>query len=416
MRSAYRALLASFVASHLSVASRRQPPAAVLPFPGCGGLLAQRRMPISQKRIFRLAAPQDTTIYVRPGYNRVLAEEFEALKAKRVDLRNPTPTELARLQASLSRYQSTENNNPVATGGSAGLITGLGIAINEVIDANVIGDQSSAGKNRRGFPNIPQAYNDRRDRESEGYEFETVANLSSRWRLLANVATPRAYQSNAYTDTRAYLQENDAILRQILGDGGVKIDANNSAYVDPAVPINQRTPDAAAAALAWNNLQAILNSFLTGSQRITRLVETTANLFTDYRFAEGWLRGVRLGGGCNYRGREIIGYRGADTIVNPTNTRLAVDDPNASPVDPVYRKPYTLAIASLGYERRLGRSLRLSLDLKVEDLFNVDPVLYYNTALRPPGGDLTTPARVAKPYQFSLLAPRNSTLTATLRF
>lgn len=321
-----------------------------------------------------------------------------------------------RLNASFSRYQSKENNNPVATGGSAGLITGLGIAINEVIDANVIGDQSLGGKNKRGFPNIPQSYNDRRDRESEGYEFEAVANLTSRWRLLANVATPRAYQTNAYSDTRAYLKENDTILRQILEDDGVKIDANNTAYVDPAVPANQRTIDAAAAALAWNNLQVILNSFITGRQRITRLVETTGNLFTDYRFADGWLRGVRIGGGFNYRGREIIGYRGADTIENPANPRLAIDDPNASPTDPVYRKPYTLAVASLGWEGRLGRGMRLSFDLKVENLFNNDPVLYYNTALRPPGGNLSTPARVATPYQFSLVAPRNYTLTASLRF
>ncbi|MDO8544675.1 MAG: hypothetical protein Q7S40_29895 [Opitutaceae bacterium] len=43
-------------------------------------------MPISRKRIFRPAAPPPTTIYVRPGYNRVLAEEFEALKVKRVGL------------------------------------------------------------------------------------------------------------------------------------------------------------------------------------------------------------------------------------------------------------------------------------------------------------------------------------------
>ena len=43
-------------------------------------------MPISRKRIFRVAAPPPTTIYVRPGYNRVLAEEFEALKVKRVGL------------------------------------------------------------------------------------------------------------------------------------------------------------------------------------------------------------------------------------------------------------------------------------------------------------------------------------------
>jgi transcription elongation factor GreA len=43
-------------------------------------------MPLSRKRIFRQPAPPPTTIYVRPGYNRVLAEEFEALKVKRVGL------------------------------------------------------------------------------------------------------------------------------------------------------------------------------------------------------------------------------------------------------------------------------------------------------------------------------------------
>lgn len=43
-------------------------------------------MPLRRKRIFRLPTPAATTIYVRPGYNRVLAEEFEALKAKRVGL------------------------------------------------------------------------------------------------------------------------------------------------------------------------------------------------------------------------------------------------------------------------------------------------------------------------------------------
>jgi transcription elongation factor GreA len=43
-------------------------------------------MPLHRKNIFRLPSPAPTTIYVRPGYNRVLAEQFEALKLKRVDL------------------------------------------------------------------------------------------------------------------------------------------------------------------------------------------------------------------------------------------------------------------------------------------------------------------------------------------
>jgi hypothetical protein len=45
------------------------------PFTSFESLLAERRMSISRKRIFHLAAPPPTTIYVRPGYNRVLAED-----------------------------------------------------------------------------------------------------------------------------------------------------------------------------------------------------------------------------------------------------------------------------------------------------------------------------------------------------
>jgi transcription elongation factor GreA len=43
-------------------------------------------MTLRRKNIFRHPSPAPTTIYVRKGYNRVLAEEFEALKIKRVDL------------------------------------------------------------------------------------------------------------------------------------------------------------------------------------------------------------------------------------------------------------------------------------------------------------------------------------------
>src|SRR3982751_5138518 len=43
-------------------------------------------MPLKRKKIFRIPAAPPTTIYVRPGDHRVLAEEFEALKLKRVGL------------------------------------------------------------------------------------------------------------------------------------------------------------------------------------------------------------------------------------------------------------------------------------------------------------------------------------------
>lgn len=43
-------------------------------------------MPLRRKRLFRPPPPPPATIYVRPGYNRVLAEEFESLKEKRAGL------------------------------------------------------------------------------------------------------------------------------------------------------------------------------------------------------------------------------------------------------------------------------------------------------------------------------------------
>jgi transcription elongation factor GreA len=43
-------------------------------------------MPLRRKKLFNVAPPAPTTIYVRHGYNRLLAEEFEALKIKRVGL------------------------------------------------------------------------------------------------------------------------------------------------------------------------------------------------------------------------------------------------------------------------------------------------------------------------------------------
>lgn len=42
--------------------------------------------PPRRKHIFRIPAPAPATIYVRAGYNRVLAEEFAALKVKRAEL------------------------------------------------------------------------------------------------------------------------------------------------------------------------------------------------------------------------------------------------------------------------------------------------------------------------------------------
>jgi outer membrane receptor protein involved in Fe transport len=55
-------------------------------------------------------------------------------------------------------------------------------------------------------------------------------------------------------------------------------------------------------------------------------------------------------------------------------------------------------------------------NLTVDNLLNNTKPIYYNTAQEAPGGNLASPARVATPYLFSYLNPRNYTLSATVRF
>lgn len=331
-----------------------------------------------------------------------------------------------RFYASLGTYDGKESNQAVDTGSGLGQSFGLPQAINQILQARVAGnpatgalpDNSTAGRNIRGLINVPSTYLDTRDRTDKGYEMEAVANLTQAWRLTFNASSPRAFQTNAYADTRAYLAKNDAVLRQIVNDAGVLIDKNNVATVDASIPVNFRSPDADAAARYWNGLYSITQNFVTGSQRISRLNELQVNVFTDYTLRQGLLRGVRLGGGMNYRGREIIGYHGSDTIVDPADPTktTAIPDPKASPYQPFYADPYYTFVATLGYKFKPTRHTTATLDFRIDNLLDWSKPLYWSTTLRPPGGDITTPARIVTPASYSWLTPRSYTLTATVNF
>ena len=118
----------------------------------------------------------------------------------------------------------------------------------------------------------------------------------------------------------------------------------------------------------------------------------------------------------NYRGREIIGFRGADTIVNPANATAAIDDPAVDALTPVYRGGYSMITAVAGYTFKLHQHHTVRVDLTVGNLLNKDTPLYYNTAQRPVNGNVASPARVATPNQYFYLVPRNYSLAATVDF
>ena len=312
-----------------------------------------------------------------------------------------------RVNASFIRYEGKQSNLTVSTGGN-------GQNINNIAATNVLNDLSPSGINARGLQDVPRTYNDTVARKTDGYEFEVVTNLGQGWRLLANLAFANARQGDSLAGTRAYFAQNQNLLKQILADAGVTVGPDNVAAVNPGVTL-ANSPDSAMARDSWNNLVQALQNTTVAYQKVARLTEATGNLFTDYTIQSGRLKNLRVGAGVNYRGREVIGFRGSDTIRNPAIPNAAIDDPSVDAFTPVYRPSYHTVTAMLGYSRRLF-DYPMRFDLRIENVLDEDMPLYYNTVMRPPGGDLSNPARVATPNLFSYITPINYMFTVSVSF
>jgi outer membrane receptor protein involved in Fe transport len=312
-----------------------------------------------------------------------------------------------RLNLSVIRYQGEQENLTVSTGSN-------GANINTIAATNVMGDLSASGINARGLQDVPRTYSDTVSRQTEGWEFEATANLRPGWRLLANLALADASQGDAQADTREYFAANETLLKQILSDAGVTVGPNNVATVNAGVtPAN--SPDANGARDAWNSFYQSLQNVTVDYQKVARLNEVTGNLFSDYTVQSGTFKNFRFGAGIQYRGKEVIGFRGSDTMPDPTNGSVAIDDPTVDAFTPVYTPDYFLVTAMFGYHREIW-NLPVRFDLRIENVFDEDQPLYYNTVMRPPGGNLSTPARVATPNLFSYITPRNVMFTVSVKY
>lgn len=312
-----------------------------------------------------------------------------------------------RLYLTASRYESKEKDATTGRPSGAG-------NIQTIVNTNVLGDTSSDGRNRRGHGDMPISWNDVLDRKSQGYELEAVANPLPNWRLTLNLGFADASQTDAFRQTRAWLDANDRVLRQIIDDAGILIGTDNVARADPARP--NPFIDATTGQNAWNSLQAGRANLVTGTQALNRLTRYTTNFYSDYRLTSGKLRGLRVGYGMQFRGPQVIGYRGADTIVNPANPALAIDDPKLDAYSVVWQKSYFLGTATLGYPVKIYGNRKIEFNLSITNLFNYDLPLFTTTGLRAPNGDLSTPARTTYPTRYSYTIPRSFRLSATHQF
>jgi len=331
-----------------------------------------------------------------------------------------------RLYVTATRYDSFQDGATVRAG------TGT----NPIANVAPVGDNSTTGINNRGYRLVPTDTYSTFTNTTSGYEFEVTANFTRNLRFVANASYTDAQQTEYQTDILEYYDKNEPIMRQVLADAGVLIRSDNVAYINPAVDdgslINQEK--VTAAVNAWNTVYTNTIPNLRNRGKVIQggSSKWTYNLAADYRFATTPLRGLRVGTGFRYRGGQAIGTKVNDTIRNPNNPNVAIDDPTVDAGTPVWGPSSIVWVGSLSYTIRLPESQRrmapktIQLDLNIDNLANNQELVYgnindvvqtSNTYFRPlVGEDISSPARRTVPGTFSYNAPRSYTLSAKLNF
>lgn len=308
-------------------------------------------------------------------------------------------------------YTTEEVNNTIPQDGPG--------FFNALYDANVVGDRSATGRNIRGFGRLPNQYRDTRTRSGDGYEFEVTFNPTRALRLTGNVGFPRLYEADAYPDVRAYIDKNADAFRQIATDAGVLIGADNIARVDDRIPLDEQSSDAVAATNAYNNIYSFRRNIVDGKRLAQD--QPVANLFADYTLQTGRLKGLRIGAGLRYRGKQIFWSKVENTIPDLANPNRAIDDPTTDAYTPAYTPDdYKIVTATASYTWRFKNRREVAANLVVNNLLNDRGPTYSASAqnahvMRPLGGDYTSPARETIPRYYALKQPISYTLTLTTR-
>ncbi len=316
-----------------------------------------------------------------------------------------------RLNLNFTYYQTEEINGAIPQDGPN--------FFNALYNSNVVGDLSPVGGNIRGAGLLPAQYRDIRTRSGDGLEFEVVYNPSKAFRLTGSLSFPKVYESNRNPDVKAYIDKNESLFRQIATDAGVLISSTNVASVDLSIPINQRSPDATNATNAYNNIVAFRQNIVDGKRASQD--QAVMNLFADYTLQATRLKGLRFGAGVRWRDKQIIGSRGSDTIVDPSNPLRAIDNPNVDAYTPVYTpEDYYIVTTTMSYTWRLKSRREIQANLVINNALNDRGPQYSSiaqtaSALRPVGGDYRSPARETVPISFALKQPISFNFQVTLK-
>lgn len=337
-----------------------------------------------------------------------------------------------KLSASLGWFEGRTKGAPAGFGVAGLNFTNL---YGTFRDTPLIGDLSAAEGNQGNIRGFSTGTSSTQTTNTKGYEAEITANVGSSLRLMLNVGNSQLYTSSAFLDVKPFIDQHDGTVRKILAEAGVLIDPRtNLASVNPAVDDPTRINQTAvrSAAEAWNILQTSTIPLLQtlSGRGPTNDTGWRVNFASDYGITHGRWKGVRVGLALNYFPRTQVGDRSGDTIRDPNNPDVAIDDPSVGASNPVYAPAYLKGTGTLSYVLVLAasqsRPKKIQFDLIVDNLFGHNRPVYFpannitstshGVAFIPRSGIVSDPARVTIPGNPGYLPPRNFMLTAKFEF
>ena len=200
------------------------------------------------------------------------------------------------------------------------------------------------------------------DSDSEGWEFELVANPTRNLRVSFNFSDNKTVRSNIGKAVEAYVAARSGAFTS--GNRGGYVINTAGAPVTPNDPADGLTTVSEALTSIASGIENTL--YKPEGARYLGSPTQTANLRANYLFREGALNGFSLGGGLRWRGESVVGYTSSD----PATREL------------IYGDAYTLVDANVGYTRKLpilGKDVKWSIQLNVNNLLDEDDLITTET-------------------------------------
>jgi hypothetical protein len=240
---------------------------------------------------------------------------------------------------------------------------------------------------------------------------EITGNVTKAWRIQGSVSYNHLVSMSAYSMSIKYINDHADLFKQIVTDtgatltgapiysGGPNAAVFNPFYFNSLALATAAGFDATRVSIeqqgavdSYNNLYLNRSNYQTSPVNAGRHV--IVNAYTDYTFQSGILRKFTVGVGYQHRSKQLAGYRGSDTIVNPANPATAIDNPAVDAYTPIFIPNNDRWTGNLRYTWKMKRGPEFVFGLRIDNLLGQHaPIMADGTTTRPLGGDYSSPAR-----------------------